>query len=230
MSESRGPNLDARIWAIIDGFDSELEDEWDDPEEGRRTMELARLFARFAVGITDSLVVDSGSDLGRHLPEILQALDLEREVREATQVAIAFEYCTGTRRMAERCVSLSRFVIEAAPRPQVLRFLKRVTRCYVVGFSPECVIVCRAVLESALRDTFDRKDIPLPAPSGTKSHMRGWLDAAVMFRWLTPVGRDHAWEVWVRGNKAVHDDPHVTDHVLETIGYTMETLEQLYAA
>lgn len=118
--------------------------------------------------------------------------------------------------MANRCLELARLVIAAQPHESVMRFLRRLSRCYIAGFLPECAMLCRAVVENALTEKFDRKGLPLPATPEGRSSMRSRLDAAVRFRLLSAEAADNLWIVWKRGSKAAHEDPEATQNVLDT--------------
>jgi hypothetical protein len=50
---------------------------------------------------------------------------------------------------ATRMLHLWACLLEGAPSPKCLAFLRRVSRCYVWGFEPECIIMCRSALEAA---------------------------------------------------------------------------------
>jgi hypothetical protein len=109
-----------------------------------------------------------------------------------------------------------------------MRFLRRLSRCYIAGFLPECVMLCRGVVENALVEKFNRKNIPLPATSQGQSSMRSRIEAARRFNWLSDRASEHAWLIWKRGSKAAHEDPEATQNVLETIQFSMEILSELY--
>jgi hypothetical protein len=114
----------------------------------------------------------------------------------------------------------------------VLKFLKRVSRCYVGGFDAECVVFCRATIENALNDKFRIKEIPIPKPQNGKSEMRTKIDAAYKFGWFFGVVEksDYPWKIWLLGNKAVHHDPEAVKSVAATVNMTMLALANLYDA
>jgi hypothetical protein len=107
----------------------------------------------------------------------------------------------------------------------VRRYLARLGRCYIAGFLPESVILCRAVLENAVNEAFDRRG----GSGGAVPHkMSLKVKHCERMGWLTSHGRSEAMNVWVRGNTAVHNDPEATRDVLGTIVLTMGVLGQLY--
>lgn len=52
-------------------------------------------------------------------------------------------------RGANRMLQLLEIVIEAQPSEATLRFLKRISRCFVFGLDSECVILCRGAIDTA---------------------------------------------------------------------------------
>jgi hypothetical protein len=144
------------------------------------------------------------------------------------ELEIARVFTLRTDEMAERCLELARMALRIAPGEAVLRFLERLGRCYIAGFFPESVVMCRAVLENAVLERFSRERKPLPSPAQGRSEMRARLHRAEELGWLTRRQRDEAWSVWERGSKAAHRDPNVTKEVLQTIKITVGLLEVLY--
>jgi hypothetical protein len=151
------------------------------------------------------------------------------EVLEGIQIAVAWEYAAGTAEKARRCATLARLAIAGAPREAVLRFLARISRCYVLGFNAECVVMCRAALENGVKERFDRQRIPLPATPEGKSSMGTRLAAARRFGWLSDRAEADASSLWKRGSKVVHDDPDLVADPLPSIQATMQVLAELYS-
>lgn len=141
---------------------------------------------------------------------------------ECLELALSRTFIPQAHEMAQRAQELAACVIQRRPAEHVSRFLARVSRCYIVGFDSECVVMCRAVLDTALVEVFDREQIQLPG------RMRERLDAAKSMRWLTAAGVENAWAVWHRGNKAIHQDPDAVQDVLGTVQATMVVLSELY--
>jgi hypothetical protein len=151
-------------------------------------------------------------------------------VRERIEIEVAREFSLGTMGMAERCLDLTRILAAAQPNESVMRFLRRLSKCYIAGFQPECVVLCRAVLANAVTETFGRKKVPEPADSGGNSTMKMKVDAAHRFGWLSKNAADEAMMIWRRGSKAIHDDPEATRDVRATIAATTSVLTKLYSA
>ena len=161
--------------------------------------------------------------------QLTDAPDLQPLVLERLQIDVAWEYANHTDSMARRCLEVTDHVLKRQPREAVLRFLRRVSRCYVAGFYPEAIILCRAVLENALREKYERAGKPLPAPRPGQSEMGARLAKAEDYDWLTRHDRNDAWTIWKRGSKAVHEDPTVTSAAMDTIQKTISVLIALYA-
>jgi hypothetical protein len=139
---------------------------------------------------------------------------------ERLQIDVAREYSTGTHTKADRCFDLTKFVLRTQPSEHVLRFLRRLARCYIAGFDSEAVVMCRAVLENSVRSAVAQRGI---ATQGVKTRIRKLQEEGV----LTPAEASGALVVWERGNKAVHDDPETAKGVLETIELTLATVAAL---
>jgi hypothetical protein len=223
------PDLDGFIESAISEFERELETMWADPEQGAAINAFAARVAELMLDSSERLLVEVDPAFWRQLPELLAQKDLHGDVMLALRLALARKYLPGTDQMAERCVELTRLVIRAAPKEPVSRFLGRVARCYIAGFTNECIVVCRAVLENALTERFDAAGVPMPGTESGKSPMKVRIDAATLLKWLSPNRGKDAWLIWTRGNKAVHDDPEVVSQSLDTIRMTMGVLEELYA-
>lgn len=223
------PDLDSDLQLAIETFEEKIELAWADPEYGKNIVDLARQLAHLFMSASANLAVATSTDGWEGLSGGLKNLGIHDEVLDAIQIEIANTYATETRSMAERCLALAQKAITAKPRPQVAKFLQRVSRCYVVGFIPECIIVCRAVLENAVTETFDRHGIPLPRDESNRSDMNVRLDAAKKFGWIDDDARKDARDVWTRGNQNVHRDPDAAKDAADTIAKVMRVLDQLYA-
>jgi hypothetical protein len=103
------------------------------------------------------------------------------------------------------------------------------TRCYVAGFNPECVILCRGVLENAITELFalNKREIPT-GNDGRDASMRQKLETAEELGLITSAARKAASVVWLRGNTAVHKDVEATKDVLGTILLTVTVLSEIY--
>ncbi len=224
------PDLDGFIESGIYEFERELETMWSDREYGATVNAFAARVAELILESSERLLTESDPSIARELPDLLTKKGLHADVVLALQLVLAQKYLPDTASMARRCMDLIRLVVRANASEPVRRFLRRVARCYMSGLGNECVVVCRAVVENALTDKFEQNGIPLPATNQGKSPMRTRLDAATKMGWLSQKSRNDAWTVWVRGNKAVHDDPEAVNQDLDTIRLTMGVLDELYVS
>jgi hypothetical protein len=153
--------------------------------------------------------------------------NLRPHVMEELQIALGWKHAPTTHAMAERCLELTADILPHQLDPLVLMYVRRLTRCYVAGFFPECLMVCGSVLEQELRAVFKRKDIPLPATPSGKSEMKMQIAAAHKFRWLSMEGKKAAEKVWLRRCKTVHEDPEFVRQTRETVRLTICVLQEL---
>lgn len=142
---------------------------------------------------------------------------------EKLAIDLARKYYPATGGMINRCLDLATLAHQGQPSEAVGKYLRRLTHCYILELDAETVILSRAVLENAIHHLFESKDTPAP------ERMRARLDAAKMFGWISPPRANDAMTIWIRGNKAVHDDPDVTRDSLGTVRLLMGVLQEVFA-
>ena len=229
-----GVDLGDLLWSTIENYSDDRDATWRQLE-AEDLLKLVDTIAKKLVEGAGDLTIPAKPDGSPaswdSLLELLSNDDaIHQALLEHVQLSVAYEYSTGVEGMAERCLELASLLISTPQSESVVRYLRRLSRCYIAGFRPECVILCRAVLENAVGDTFRRKHVPLPATEEGRSSMRQHLDAAQTLGWLSFDGRHAAWVVWQRGNRAAHNDPWVTGQVLDTIRMTLDVVQELSAA
>jgi hypothetical protein len=225
MRDSSGhrlPSLDVKIEGAIDEFEEECEQMWADPQDAQTVNRASARAAELILRASDTITVRTSKALIRSLETILSDLDMKEYVFLALQPRLAREHLPDTEQMARRTLDLANLVVAARPTDRVRRFLRRASRLYITGLVNECVIMCRAILESALDERFARAKKQKP------DKMRLRLDQALQGKWLDPETRRDAETVWARGNTAVHKDPDVVRDSLDTIRRTMRVLDNLY--
>ena len=133
---------------------------------------------------------------------------------------------------ANRLLQLMGVCIDAEPSARVIQFLMRVSRCFIWGFNPECVILCRGVIDSTFRDAVSDaiciKHNEKPARYGFTLTNR--IRAARAENLIGDDVEKAAWEVNTRGTKAAHYDPHATADVLGTIKDVLVIVQKLAPA
>ena len=232
MFYEEGDSLNLDLF--VQNFEYNRERYWSDDEQGQAYIASVDRIARMLLRGTAELVqppqdfADPEAFTWDQAQWLADIDPISARVLERVEIDVAWEYSVDTRGMAKRCLELARLVIAARPNESVMRFLRRLSRCYIAGFLPECVMLCRAVVENALVEKFDRKGLPLPSTPEGRSSMRSRLDAAVRFRLLSARAADDLWIVWKRGSKAAHEDPGATQDVLDTIRISMAVLKELY--
>jgi len=134
----------------------------------------------------------------------------------------------GTRRIFK----LYELVLQTRPSLASQKFLARLGRCYVWGFDSECVILCRAILDTAFRDAVREeiceKELRKKKPKydfALYERIKAAQKAGIIDRKT----RELAVQVKERGVKAVHYQPDITADVFGTIRDTLTVLEKLNA-
>ena len=226
-------DLDTRIQDAIDGFRDAREEALRKVEGGDDILRTTGTIAAAVLQIARELVVKGGYDAHQSWESLRIFLapgpggDL---VREEMRIALARELLPDTELMAWRAITITKKVLAREPNSSVLRFMRRLTRCYIAGFEPECVMCCRAVLENAVNEVVEALALVPARQDGAVVTMRMRLDALKKARRLTTTTRKTAWDLWLRGSKVVHNDPKVAGMVEETIDWTLSVLDDLYRA
>lgn len=226
-------DLDSLIVGIIDAWRGDRDsDHAEQSEVAQKTLKIVDDIAQDLLKTSEHMLPSSNLQrvytLGKLPSASLEEIGVKEIALESIQVEVAWEYCTGTRQMAERVLELSDQVVFGEPNKSVRRFLRRLSRAYVVGLFPECVILCRAVMEGALGEKFQLSGVPAPEDEKGRSDLKVRIDAAERFGWITADDARAAHDVRIRGNKALHDDPLVTADAWDTLRKTMTVLRSLY--
>lgn len=227
-----GASLEVLVKDAIEGYARKylgmpVEIEGFDDEQNAYVARVLFVFSSFAVDATANLSTPHLHALESLRGQLSNPL-LRDTVHERLQVDAARRFSLGTEAMADRAFQLLELITEGEPTEPVLRFMRRVSRCYVAGFFPECVIQCRAVMENSVKARFKQEGLELPKKQ--ESTMRNRLDFAVLMGWLTKSTKDDATTVWFRGSKAAHQDPDVTRDALDTIRRTSNVIRSLNAS
>jgi hypothetical protein len=227
-----GADLSQYISAAISEFEDARAWHWDH-QENPRLLHAAditgRHFVAAAFQLTDPTSDSSPDAISWEDYKGVAENDLIRdEVAEAIQILLVAELHDDLSAMASRCQELAGHVFATRPGPPVLGFIQRLARCYIAGFHPECVMLCRAVLENAIHELYRGKDIPLPATPEGASTMKQRLASAEKLGLLSSRARKDAGVIWTRGNKAIHYDAEATSDVLGTILLTTGVLAEIY--
>lgn len=210
---------------IIQNYEDDREKYWGDDDKAVRLIKFVDGWATKIVEASDDLVLTQDSPDPRFdwqsTQAIIRALELSSEVREKVEILLAWRFAGTTDQMAERCLELVAVFLSRRPSERVVRFMRRLGRCYIAGFFPEAIMVSRGVLENSVDEAIARRSIK------TDGKMRSKLDALVENQALTEDTKAKAWIVWTRGSAAVHKDPEAVGQPLETIEMVMSVLTEL---
>ena len=229
----QGNDLSDYIDRAIDDFRQDRERYWYEQDPRFLSIYADFLAGRMISAATDLTVPQSDAPKhpdntwDKHVKDA-ESEEMRDEVMEGIQLVLAQDLVQEIVARAKRCKELTSRILADKPPLPVLKYVRRLTRCYIAGFFPECVILCRGVMENAVMQQYHRKNAQVPATEDGKSTMRTKLEWAKMRGWLTPQGHKDAWTIWRRGGKAVHEDIEVTEDVFGTIMMTINVLKELY--
>lgn len=238
MTERRS-TLDARLAETIQEFEQHREAAWNAaPNRDEVWSELVEKLAEQFVDKIDQLealqsvraeLIKVDQQMELNFPDgLLSLFGSEEEFVERVQIALARKYATDTEGMRERCLTLGQWALYDPPEKKaVLNYLKRLSRCYILGLDSECVILCRAVLENALKHAYQSEAVLRPADDRGNYRLETDIDAAKLFGWFDESDRRAAHKVRIRGNRAVHNDPYTTQEAQETVKMTVDLVQKL---
>ena len=151
-----------------------------------------------------------------------------RLVWERFVIAMSWEAIGKIEEGASRIFQLYKLVLSSDPSESTQKFLSRLSRCFVWGFDPECIILCRAVIDTAFRDTVS--DEVCEKHFGKNRYeftLSNKIQAAHKERIINDQIKNKAFRIKNRGDKAVHYQPDITRNVWETICDTLAVLEEI---
>jgi len=143
----------------------------------------------------------------------------------------AREACADLRDRASRIFELNQLVdllgCGSALPPASKQFLALVGRSFVYGFDAECVIVCRGVIDTAFQE---KVPLALLKSRRTKRKDRYGLQDRIEAAFpdlLDKRTKEDAHAVRLKGDRAIHYDPHATRDVIGTIRQTLHVVNRL---
>lgn len=121
-------------------------------------------------------------------------------------------------------------LIQENPVPEIpLNYLKRVFRCYIWGLDPECVILCRSVLDVAVDEKIpDRLCARYCDPNKSYYTLADKVKTIKMAKLLPREITNKLQEVKLRGNKCVHGDMQAVGDIKGTIDDTATVLMAIF--
>jgi len=156
-----------------------------------------------------------------------------RLVWERLHIKVAWDAVSKIKEGADKMLKLYRLVLKDSPSKATQSFLSRLSRCYVWGFDPECIILCRSIIDAAFRDSIDDEICKRQGQYSTNSKgeyyftLSNRIKAAFKEGIIDRRAKDMAFRIKERGDKAVHYQPDITKQVWETIYDTVVVLEKI---
>lgn len=172
------------------------------------------------------------ADILYHIEMVGRPLDSPLKlVWERLCIKLAWDGVGSIREGALRTLKLWGLLVDLQPSGSTLSFLQRVGRCFIWGFDPECIIVCRGAIDTAFRDAVSDDvcmSIYPDRKAGDKEFgLANRIVAAYKTKLIDKPTKKLAFEVKNRGDKAVHHDPYATKDVTRTIKDTIIVLKKL---
>ena len=127
--------------------------------DGKREMTM-----RLSLDQTPSLKSTARDALSRENPPLLRALEeglpgAKAANEDAIDAAFAEELLQKLPEVVSRASSLDSMDIQRVPKPNLRRYFFEAHRCYLYGFTVASAVLCRAILETALEDACDPREI-----------------------------------------------------------------------
>ncbi len=130
---------------------------------------------------------------------------------------------------AYRILQLTELVVKGNPSPATLRFLRRVSRCFVWGFDAECVILCRGVIDAAFTDAISDAvcDKHKLAKARFGHTLTNRIKAARLEGVIDEDTKNRAFRVNTPATQAVHVNPEEAVDVLKILQDTTTVIQRL---
>jgi hypothetical protein len=115
---------------------------------------------------SDTLLVGRAR-LGGDFPigDLVKAVAGFRLVEPQIRLDLARSQLSNMEDKAQRVVDLLAVMLEDQPSGRAAAYLQRVARCYIEGLDPECLVMCRAVLDSVFEEAVSTADVKGILPS-----------------------------------------------------------------
>lgn len=156
-----------------------------------------------------------------------------RLVWERFVIELSWEAVRKIEEGASRICQLYNLVLSSAPSKSTQTFLSRLSRCLIWGFDPECIILCRAVIDTGFRDCAHDEVCERYGQYHTNSKgehcytLANRIIAAFREGIIDADIKQKAFIIKERGDKAVHYQPDITKDVWGTICDTVAVLERI---
>lgn len=222
------PDIDASLQSGLESFLDDWRYRFVSDEEANEVLRATNGLVSLLVGEATSLSGQQGGEIWTAMRSYLASEELSEDFTFVLQARLARTLLPSFAHAAERCWDLAEIVVSVKPSDQVLRFLNRAARCYLLDLVPECLVMCRGAFENALRSKFRTTAIPYPKDEKGNSSMHALIFGAGEQGWLNRVAPRELYDlVWIRGSKAAHGDPFSVGNALESLRLTMQAMSGL---
>ena len=221
-------NIDDYIVTGIFRFEEEARERYEDPSDADVVWDIAERVAESIHKDVETLSTATDGVTWAELRAAMEARDLAEDLDFALQARLAYHFGPSYKDVTSRCWHLAE-LLRAGEQPEsVKRFPSRISRCYLLGLTPETLVMCRGALENGVNARFAVERESFPKDANGRPSMRARLKHAEAKRWLRTVSASDLYsEVWLRGSTAVHADPHAVGDSLGAVRLTIAALNDL---
>src|SRR5262245_50120234 len=133
-------DIDGFLESGIDLFEQEVKDRYATNEDADAAWKLAERLAQLVHEDVQLLAVKKRTPAWTEIRRVLGAHDFKEDLDFALQARLAWHLMPSFANADTRCWDLAELLRRSDPPQAVLRFLDRVTRCYLLDFIPECLV------------------------------------------------------------------------------------------
>jgi len=167
---------------------------------------------RLSLDRNPSLKSDARGELSQVNPPLLDAIEgalSEAKIPSEDSIDSAFteELLGKLPRIVNRAILLSKMSLDRVPNKVLKRYFYEAHRCYLYGFSVAGAVLCRAILESALKAICDPKGNLDRGGRDGKSYFKTLVAEATRLSFLSDDRPQCALDAKTAGDKAIHDFP-----------------------
>jgi len=213
-------DVDQYLEIGIDLFQQRVRERYESREDAQKVWAFADRVAEL-VHQDVALLAVKKAPLWPEIRRLLGEQGLDEDTDFALQARLAWHLRPSFRDVANRCWQLSELVRRTEPPLVVKDFLNSVARCFLLDLVPECLVMCRAALQTAAEKRLSAERVKPPTNQKGQESFPVKLEEAERRGWLAPgAARELKSYVWHRGSKAAHSHPSA-DGALEAIRLTM---------
>ena len=156
---------------------------------------------------------------------------------EAMQHLLGRQVVEMAERAEQRIWKLLILTQRVRPSPRAAAILRRVSRCYVYGFDPECAVMCRSALDAEFEAEITDEMCAAVLGESRRPRRAGVrlfdlcdrIAVAKKLGRISPRSGELADGIRQAGNEVVHEGPRGCDDAFGTIADTMDVIGELSA-